>query len=122
MRRRTGHRDERVATHIHHTLADALATRVKDPRVGFVTVTHVEVSADLGHATVAVSILGSEDEKSEAMEGLARARGFLRSQLARALDLRTVPELHFVLDRGLEHARRIDELLSESPPPPTDPS
>ena len=112
--RRPGHRrPERVAALIQETLASALATQVKDPRIGFTTLTGVTVTPDYSHATVRVSVLGSEDEKLGALEGLRSAGGFLRSVLAKALPLRTVPELHFVLDRGLEHAQRIDKLLGE---------
>lgn len=113
MRSRNSHRQERVATMIQHVLAQALATRVKDPRVGFVTVTGVSVSADLSHATARVSVMGTDEEKENALNGLESARGFLRSVIASASDLRTTPELHFALDRGLEHANRIDELLTD---------
>ena len=112
MRRSGNRRPERVAALIQETLASALTTQVKDPRIGFATLTGVTVAPDYSHATVRVSVLGTEEEKSGAVEGLQSAGGFLRSVLARALPLRTVPELHFVLDRSLEHARRIDELLS----------
>lgn len=105
------HRAERLAARIQATLAETLGRRVKDPRVGFVTVTGVIVSPDGTHATVRVSVMGGDEEKTRAMEGLASARGYLRSRLARVLELRATPELDFVLDRGLEHARRIDELL-----------
>lgn len=107
------HRPDRLAALLQEILAEALARKVRDPRLGFATVTHVEVSPDGSHAKVAVSVLGSETEKEEAMAGLESATGFLRSYLARNLELRTVPELHFRLDRGLEHAARIDQLLSE---------
>lgn len=107
------HRPERLAALLHQTLAEALANRVKDPRVGFVTVTGVDVSPDGGHAAVWVSVMGTEEEKTSAMEGLNSARGFLRSHLAKALTLRTTPELHFQLDRGLEHAQRIEQLLAQ---------
>lgn len=106
------HRPERVAALIHQTLADALQTQLKDPRIGFVTVTCVEMSPDLGHAVVRVSVMGSAEEKARAMEGLDSAKGFLRSHLGHTLTLRVVPELHFHLDRGLEHATRINEILS----------
>ncbi len=113
MKRPRHHRPERVAALIQESLADALATRLKDPRIGFVTVTGVVVSPDYAHATVRVSVMGSDDEKVKAMEGLSSARGYLRTHLARALTLRTAPELHFVLDRGLDHAARISHLLEE---------
>ncbi len=104
-------RPERVAALVQETLANVLATHIKDPRVGFVTVTAVHVSPDCGHAHVHVSPMGSEEEKARAMEGLASAKGFLRTQLARTLPLRVAPEIHFVLDRGLEHAKHINALL-----------
>jgi ribosome-binding factor A len=111
MKRRRPHRPERLAAQIHETLATALTTGLKDPRIGFVTITGVQVTPDGQHATVRFSVLGSEDDKARAVEGLEHARGFLRSHLAARLELRVTPELRFELDRGLEHARRIDELL-----------
>ncbi len=113
MKTRGSHRQERVATLIRQILAEALTTGMKDPRVGFVTVTGVKVSAEFSHATVHVSIMGDDPEKAKALEGLQHASGYLRSLVARSTDLRTAPELHFVIDRGLEHARRIDNLLAE---------
>ena len=107
------HRPERVAAIIHETLAPAVSNLLKDPRVGFVTVTGVTVTPDIAHAEVRVSVLGTEAEKAEAMAGLASATGFLRTHVARTLTLRTAPELHFVLDRGIEHAQRIDQLLDD---------
>ena len=107
------HRPERLAALIQQVIADALTTRVKDPRVGFVTVTDVTVPPDVQHAVVRVSVLGGEDEKRRALEGLESARGFLRSHLAQQLTLRVAPELRFELDRGIEHARRIDEILDQ---------
>ncbi len=112
MKTRGSHRQERVVTLIRQILAEALTTRIRDPRVGFVTVTGVKVSADFSHATVRVSIMGDDQEKAEALEGLHHASGYLRSLVARSTDLRTAPELHFVIDRGLEHARRIDNILA----------
>jgi ribosome-binding factor A len=105
------HRPERVAALVQEILADALTTQLKDPRIGFVTVTGVEVSPDCTHADVKVSVMGSEEEKDTAMDGLQSATGFLRSRLARTMSTRSTPELHFVLDRGLEHQARIDHLL-----------
>lgn len=107
------HRPERVATLVQETLGELVTTQVKDPRVGFVTITGVTVSPDCGHAAVRVSVLGEEEDKQRAMEGLESAKGFLRSRLADVLSLRVAPELHFHLDRGLEHAARIDRILSQ---------
>lgn len=77
-----------------------------------VTVSGVEVTRDLGHATIRVAPHGTAEEKDAAIVGLQSAAGYLRRMVAKTLTTRTVPELHFVLDRGLEHARRIDELLA----------
>lgn len=107
------HRPERVAQLLKETLADALATEVKDPRVGFVTVTGVHVSTDCAHARVMVSVMGSEEDKARAIDGLKSAAGFLRTYVARNLSLRTAPELQFQLDRGLEYAARIERILAQ---------
>ena len=106
-------RPERVAALVQEVLADSLTRELKDPRIGFTTVTGVEVSPDCTHAEVRVSVLGSDEEKERAMEGLRSAAGFLRSRLAQAVSMRATPELHFVLDRGLEHQARIDHLLDQ---------
>jgi ribosome-binding factor A len=113
VRRAGRHRPERLAALLQETLAEALAKQVKDPRVGFVTLTGVTVSPDGSHATIRVSVMGSEAEKTRALAGLDHARGFLRSHLAHELALRVTPELHFLLDRGIEHAQRIDRILRD---------
>lgn len=105
-------RPEQMAETLRQVITDSLAREVRDPRVGFVTVTGVLVSGDLSHARVMVSVPGEDGQKSRALEGLQSAAGFLRSRAARALTTRSVPELHFELDRGLEHAARINELLN----------
>src|SRR5215210_3751999 len=104
-------RPEQVAETLRQVITDALARQVRDPRIGFVTVTAVLVTPDLSHARVMVSTPGDDADKVRALEGLQSAAGFLRSRAARALSTRIVPELHFELDRGLEHAARINELL-----------
>jgi ribosome-binding factor A len=101
-----------MAETLRQVITDGLMREVRDPRVGFVTITGVLVTNDLSHARVMVSVPGEETEKARALEGLQSAAGFLRSRAARALTTRTVPELHFELDRGLEHAARINELLN----------
>jgi ribosome-binding factor A len=106
-------RPEQVAETLRQVIADALTREVRDPRVGFVTLTGVLVTNDLSHARVMVTVPGEEADKARALEGLQSAAGFLRSRAARALTTRSVPELHFELDRGLEHAARISELLND---------
>lgn len=91
----------------------AVLHEVKDPRVGFVTVMDVEVSPDLRHARVYVSVLGDEEEKTETMEALHGASGFVRARVGQAVTLKYLPQLHFVLDRTLEKAARIGELIDE---------
>jgi ribosome-binding factor A len=105
-------RPEQMAETLRQVITDSLMREVRDPRVGFVTITGVLVSNDLSHARVMVSVPGEDPDKTRALEGLQSAAGFLRSRAARALTTRTVPELHFELDRGLEHAARINELLN----------
>jgi ribosome-binding factor A len=107
------HRPERLAALVQESIASTVTTAIKDPRVGFVTITGVTVSPDGTHAMVRVSVMGTEAEKASALEGLESARGFLRGQMARNLKLRTVPELRFELDRGLEHAHRINQILAD---------
>jgi len=111
--KKMSHRPERVAELVRQTVGAFLTGDVRDPRIGFVTVTGVEVTPDLSHANVRVSVMGTDDEKSRSLEGLGSAARYLRAQLAKELRLRTSPELHFRLDRGLEHAQRIDQVLKE---------
>lgn len=113
MARRPSHRPERLAELLRELIAGSLAERVRDPRIGFVTVTGVEVTPDLGHARVRVSVMGTVEERARTLEGLESATGFLRARVAGELHLRTSPELHFELDRGLEHALRIDQVLRD---------
>jgi ribosome-binding factor A len=115
-------RPEQVAETVRQVVTDALLREIRDPRVGLVTVTGVRVSGDLSVARVAVAVPGEEADRERALEGLQSAAGFLRSRCAKALTTRIVPELRFELDRGIEHAARINQLLAEvrgeAPPPP----
>jgi len=111
--RRASHRPERVGELVRELIARVLTNEVQDPRIGFVTVTGVDVTPDLEHAHVKVSVMGPREERARSLEGLASAAGFLRVRLASELHLRTSPELHFDLDRGGEYAQRIDQVLRE---------
>ncbi len=104
-------RTDRVGDLIRGELSRLLAREVADPRVRMASVSTVDVSPDLSHATISVSVLGEEAERTEAVEALRGARGFLRSRLAHELRLRNTPELVFELDRGAEHSQRIADLL-----------
>ena len=114
-------RSARIADQIQRELAEVVRTELRDPRVGLVTFTGVELSRDQSHAKVFFTALGSPAEGADALEGLQRAAGFLRSQLAHRLTTRKVPELHFAYDesveRGVRLARLIDEAVKPPPPP-----
>jgi ribosome-binding factor A len=107
------HRQERVAEEIQRRISDLIRTEVKDPRVGFVTVTSVTVSPDTRMARIFVSIMGSEDEQQETLKTLKHAAGFLRRELGRYLTTRNTPELWFELDTSLERGDRVLRLLRE---------
>ncbi len=106
-------RKQRVKQLLREEISRLLQREVKDARVGMVTVTDVEVSADLKHATVYVQASGDEDRKAEVIAGLSSAAGFIRSRLGRELRIRRAPELRLVIDRAQEYAARIHELLSQ---------
>ena len=92
----------------------ALVTRdIKDPRIGFVTFTRVEMSDDLRYAKVFVSTLGTEEEKARTLQGLASATGYIRRHLGRVLHLRYTPEITFLIDASLEHGAKIAQLLRQ---------
>jgi len=105
-------RQRKVADLIHEELSQLLLQQVADPRVVGVTLTAVEVSADLEHATIFYGVLTDEPEQvREAQAGLEHARGFLRHRLAESIDLRQVPDLVFKYDRSLRRGARIEALL-----------
>ena len=107
-------RPDRVAEAIREEVAMFLAEGVKDPRVvGLVTVTGVDVTRDLRHAKVYVSILGSDTERAATLDGLSSVAGHLRPRLGRALRLRVAPEVSFKLDESVAHAARIETLLAQ---------
>ena len=107
-------RPDRVAEAIREEVATFLAEGVKDPRVvGLVTVTGVDVTRDLRHAKVFVSILGSDAERAATLDGLGSVAGHLRSRIGRALRLRLAPEIAFKLDQSVAHAARIESLLAQ---------
>jgi ribosome-binding factor A len=106
-------RATRLADQIQRDLADLIRVEVRDPRVGLVTITTVEVTRDLSHARVFVTSL-SETEAAESVQALTRAVGFLRTRLAQMLKLRTIPELHFVYDASVERGVRLSKLIDEA--------
>lgn len=107
----------RVDEAMREVLSDALTRDVKDPRVGFVTVTAVETSPDLRHARVFVSVLGTDPERQESLEGLQSAHGFLQRRVADELRLKHTPQLLFEEDDTARRADRVERLLSNVDPP-----
>jgi ribosome-binding factor A len=112
--KRTSQRAQRVGDQIQRELADLVANEVKDPRVGPVTITAVDVSADLSHATVRFTHLAGKDKARAAVDALARTAGFLRSELSHRLDLYSVPQLHFAYDDSIESGMRMSQLIDEA--------
>jgi ribosome-binding factor A len=104
-------RPQRVALQIQQEISLMLARNVKDPRIGLVTVTGVQISADLRHAKVYVSVMGSEQQKKESMEGLSNAAGWIRHELGQRIRMKFLPDIVFREDTSLEYGDRIDELL-----------
>jgi ribosome-binding factor A len=107
----------RVDQAVRAVLSDVIASGLKDPRVGFVTVTGVKTSPDLRHARVYVSVLGTEPEREASLDGLRSAHGFLQRQVASELKLKHTPALTFVYDESVDRGMRITELLGETEPP-----
>ncbi|MGB5488236.1 MAG: 30S ribosome-binding factor RbfA [Lysobacterales bacterium] len=106
-------RSERVAGQLRRDLARLIQQEIKDPEVGFVSLSDVEVTRDLSHAKVFITVFEPEKAK-ESLKALRRASTFLRSRLAQELRLRHVPELHFVHDDSVEKGSHIDELISKA--------
>jgi len=109
----TSLRSNRVAEQMKKEVAQIIRDQVKDPRVGFVTVTAIELTNDLRHAKAYVSVLGNEKEKSDSLEGLKKATTFIRRELGNRIKLRHVPEIEFRIDQSIEHGAHISKLLSE---------
>src|SRR5579875_2480686 len=111
-----GGRMRRVDEAMRMVLSDAIATDLKDPRVGFVTVTGVKTSPDLRHARVYVSVLGDDAERAASLDGLQAAHGFLQARVAQSLRLKHTPTLSFDYDPSVDRGMRITELLDEAIP------
>ncbi len=104
----------RVADQIQRDLSQIVRSELKDPRVGMVTFTGVEVSSDLAHAKVYYTLLGDAADKEHTDKGLKRAAGFIRSMLGRKLSTHTTPELHFIYDESVERGVRLSRLIDEA--------
>jgi ribosome-binding factor A len=110
-----GGRMRRVDEAVREVLGDAISRDLKDPRVGFVTVTDVKTSRDLRHARVYVSVLGDEPTRSATLEGLRSAHGFLQAAISRELTLKHTPTLVFEYDETVERAARVTQLMEQGP-------
>lgn len=107
-------RSSRVAEQVRRELAELIQLEVKDPRVGLVTLTDVEISPDYAHAKVFFTSLKGESGVSEVLAGLRAASGFLRRELGRRVRIHTLPELHFAYDRSVEQGDRLSRLIDEA--------
>lgn len=108
-----GYRPERVREFIKEQVGEIIQRELKDPRIGFVSVTSVEVSADLRHAKVFVSVLGDAQAKADTMAGLTSAQGYVRGELGRRLQMRFSPEVLFRLDESIERGTRVMSLIRQ---------
>jgi ribosome-binding factor A len=108
-------RMRRVDEAVRAVLSDAIAKDLLDPRVGFVTVTAVKTSPDLRHARVYVSVFGDDQARSETLEGLRSAHGFLQSRVAAELSLKHTPTITFEYDESIDRGMRITQLIAELP-------
>ena len=107
------HRQDQLGRVIAQELSDLMRLRVKDPRIGFASITGVNVSRDLSLARVYISVMGSPDEQRETMRGLRHAAGFLRHELAQRLTVRHVPEITFTLDESIARGARMLDLINQ---------
>jgi ribosome-binding factor A len=108
------HRHERVGEEIAHEINAMLVGELKDPRLeGSVVASEVRVQPDMKHARVFISVKGTNKEQSDAVKALEHASGYIRRELVERLQLRRVPELHFMLDQSQEYVERIEQLLKE---------
>jgi ribosome-binding factor A len=116
----SGSRMRRVDEAVRAVLSDAITQEIKDPRVGFVTVTAVKTSPDLRHARVYVSVLGDDETRADSLVGLNSAHGFLQRRVASELRLKHTPALEFAYDDTVDRGMRLTELLDEHEPAITD--
>jgi ribosome-binding factor A len=116
-----GRRPRRAAEQVRQVVTAFLHGEARDPRIGLVTVTKVEMTSDLQHATIHYVVHGSAEQQALTAEGLAKAAAAVRRRIGEEIELRVVPEIVFELDKGHEHAARIEQLLAELKKPPEEP-
>lgn len=115
-------RMRRVNEAVREVLSDEAARGLKDPRVGFVTVTEVDTSPDLRHATVYVSVLGTPEERQASLEGLTSAHGYLQRRVGAELRMKRTPALSFAYDPTAERAARLNDLMRDGGTPDEEPA
>lgn len=103
-------RSNRVGEQMKKELGEIIGRKIKDPRIGFVTVTDVQVTGDLQQAKVFISVLGDDEQKENTLKGLAKAKGFIRSEIGQRIRLRKTPEIIFEFDESIDYGNRIDSL------------
>jgi ribosome-binding factor A len=106
-------RSSRVGEQMKKELSDIIGRKIKDPRIGFVTVTDVQVSGDLQQAKVYISVLGDEEQRENTLKGLAKAKGFIRTEVGQRIRLRKTPEIIFEWDESMEYGNRINSILHQ---------
>jgi ribosome-binding factor A len=106
-------RSNRVGEQMKKELSEIIGRKIKDPRIGFVTVTDVQVTGDLQQATVYISVLGNEEQRENTLKGLAKAKGFIRSEIGQRIRLRKTPEIAFEFDESIDYGNRIETLIHQ---------
>jgi ribosome-binding factor A len=107
------YRSDRLAHELKNEVSNLIAREMRDPRVGFATVTEAKVSPDLSHARIYVSVLGSTEEQRTTLAALNRASGFLRRALGTRLKLRKSPQITFTLDQTIERGARMSQIIAQ---------
>jgi len=106
-------RANRVGEQMKKELSDIIGRKIKDPRIGFVTVTDVLVTGDLQQAKVFISVLGDEEQRENTLKGLAKAKGFIRTEIGHRIRLRKTPEIIFEFDESIDYGNRIETILHQ---------
>ncbi|MEI5906221.1 30S ribosome-binding factor RbfA [Bacillus spongiae] len=106
-------RANRIGEQMKKELSDIIGRKIKDPRIGFVTVTDVQVSGDLQQSKVYITVLGDENQRENTLKGLAKAKGFIRSELGHRIRLRKTPEIIFEFDESIDYGNHIETLLQK---------
>jgi ribosome-binding factor A len=106
-------RATRIGEQMKKELSDIIGRKLKDPRIGFVTVTDVRVTGDLQQAKVYITVLGDEQQRQNTLKGLAKAKGFIRSEIGQRIRLRKTPEIYFEIDESIDYGNRIESLIKQ---------